>query len=51
MTYQEAANLINKIKPQVVIPTHYGSVVGNLTDGEEFAKIIDKNIKCVLLIK
>lgn len=51
MTYQEAANLINKIKPRVVIPTHYGSVVGNLTDGEEFAKIIDKNIKCVLLIK
>lgn len=51
MTYQEAANLINKIKPRVVIPTHYGSVVGNLTDGEKFAKIIDKNIKCELLIK
>ena len=51
MTYQEAANLINRIKPQVVIPTHYGSVVGNITDGRKFAKIIDKNIKSELIIK
>lgn len=51
MTYQEAAELINKMKPKVVIPTHYGTVAGKVEDGEAFKKIIDSSIECRLLIK
>ncbi|MDO4940422.1 MAG: MBL fold metallo-hydrolase [Erysipelotrichaceae bacterium] len=45
MDYKEAANYINVIKPSVVIPTHYGDVVGNKTDGQSFAELISEDIK------
>ncbi|MBQ9199511.1 MAG: MBL fold metallo-hydrolase [Lachnospiraceae bacterium] len=48
MNYKEAARLINKIKPKVAIPTHYGSIVGNISDGEEFRKLVDDDIKVEL---
>ena len=48
MNYKEAARLINKIKPQVAIPTHYGSFVGNKADGLEFMNLVDDDIKVVL---
>lgn len=51
MTKEEAATLINNIKPQEVIPTHYAKIVGNLSDGEDFKKLINEDIKCHLLIK
>lgn len=51
MTKEEAATLINNIKPQEVIPTHYAKIVGNLADGEDFKKLINEDIKCHLLIK
>ncbi len=38
MTVEEAAELANTIDAKVVIPTHYGEIVGEKTDGEEFAK-------------
>ena len=41
MDYKEAAELINEIKPAYAIPTHYGTVVGNKTDGEEFKKLVE----------
>lgn len=50
MNYKEAAKLINHIKPRTVIPTHYGEIVGTKKDSLEFSKLIDKNIKCELLI-
>lgn len=50
-TYEEAAKWINKIKPSYVIPTHYGSIVGSLKDGEKFASLLDDNIKCILKIR
>lgn len=40
MTVREAAELANTIDVKVVIPTHYGEIVGEKTDGEEFAKLI-----------
>ena len=40
MDYKEAAILANEITADVVIPTHYGSIVGEKTDGEEFAKLV-----------
>lgn len=47
MTPEEAADLINEIAPEVVIPTHYGTVVGNASDGETFAKLIDEGTQVV----
>ncbi len=51
MDYIEAADLINKMKPEIVIPTHYGSIVGSINDGIKFKELLDKEIECLLLIK
>ena len=48
MNYKEGAALINEMKPQVVIPTHYGTAVGSPSDGDSFAKLVDKNIQVEL---
>jgi len=50
MDYKEASVLVNKIKPKVVIPTHYADIVGTLTDGIQFKKLLNKDIGCILLI-
>ena len=44
MTAKEAAKLINEIRPQAAIPTHYGSIVGKPEDGEIFRKYVDPGI-------
>ena len=36
MDYREAAEFVNIIKPKLVIPTHYGSIVGSKQDGITF---------------
>ena len=41
MDLREAAEFINELKPGTVIPTHYGSVVGDPADGEAFAKLVE----------
>lgn len=51
MTYEEAAELINTIKPKHVIPTHYAKIVGEIEDGEKFKELINSDIECHLLIK
>ncbi len=51
MSAEEAAKLVNKIKPKVVVPTHYGSVVGSKSLGEQFQKLLLDDIECHLLIK
>ena len=48
MNHKEAAALINKIKPKYVIPTHYGSIVGDKLDGERFKQLVDEKIEVVL---
>ena len=40
MDYEEASVLANNITADVVIPTHYGSVVGSMEDGEKFSKLV-----------
>lgn len=50
MDYQEAADLANKIKPKVVIPTHYGSLVGSRDDAKMFASKLNPNIDCEIMI-
>lgn len=51
MNYQEAASFVNQIHPKLVIPTHYGSLVGELQDGILFSKLLDPDIECQLYIK
>ena len=51
MDYQEAAKLINKIKPRIAVPIHYGLIVGNKDDGIKFSKLLNNNIECKIFIK
>ena len=50
MDYKEAAELVNIIKPKIAVPTHYACIVGSKDDGEKFKTLLDKDIKCELLI-
>lgn len=40
MDKKQAADYIVELKPRAVIPTHYGSVVGEKADGQEFEKYL-----------
>ena len=50
MTWDEAAILTDTIHPQLVVPVHYGSIVGDKELYFKFAKRIDKSIKCMRVI-
>jgi L-ascorbate metabolism protein UlaG (beta-lactamase superfamily) len=45
MTAQEAADAASTIKPQVAIPMHYGSIVGNAADADNFRKLVKCEVK------
>ena len=51
MDYMEAAELINEIKPKIAVPTHYGSIVGEKSDGVSFSKLVSPEIEVEVLIK
>lgn len=51
MNYKEAAEYTNKISPNVVIPTHYGLIVGDKSLGVKFNNLVNPDIKCELYIK
>lgn len=44
-TFSEAAELINIIKPELVIPMHYGEIVGEKQDAIKFSEMINEDIK------
>lgn len=49
MDYQEAAELANTIKAKVIIPTHYGSIVGNKEDATKFKDLVKhKEVKILI---
>ena len=48
---EEAADLINEIKPVIAIPIHYGSIVGTKQDAIDFSNLLNQNIKCEILMK
>ena len=48
MTAGEAAEAAKKMEVPAFIPTHYGSVVGTKSDGEEFKALLDGSRKVVL---
>ena len=50
MTAKEAANAIEKIKPKIAIPMHYGTIVGSENDAKEFKNIV-KSCKVQILTK
>jgi len=45
MDAKKAAELANAIRPQVAIPTHYGSVVGSRDDALAFAAKVEAPVK------
>lgn len=47
MDAKQAAAFINTIKPRFVIPTHYGTTVGNKEDVEVFEPLVDDAITVV----
>lgn len=49
MDKAEAANLVKTIRAKLIVPTHYGLIVGEKGDGQEFAKML-KNKKVEVLI-
>ncbi len=51
MDARKAAELINEIQPEVAIPVHYGTAVGKISDGDEFAKRVKEPVKVVFKIK
>ncbi len=51
MDAAEAAALANAIVPKLVIPTHYGTLVGSKQDEKQFLKLLNKSIKHKILIK
>lgn len=51
MTATEAGELANTIKPKIAVPTHYGEIVGEMSDADVFAKVLSPDIKLEILIK
>ena len=51
MNAQQAAGLVNTIKPEFAIPTHYGSIVGKPEDADVFSKNVDNGINVVIKLK
>lgn len=45
MDAREAASCANKIKPKLVIPMHYGSIVGGASDAQEFKKLCNVEVQ------
>jgi L-ascorbate metabolism protein UlaG (beta-lactamase superfamily) len=47
MDVKRAAELVNIIRPEYAIPTHYGSIVGKKTDGKAFAELVSSPVKVI----
>lgn len=47
MNTREAAGFVNRMKPQVAVPIHYGTIVGRPSDAEKFAAKVDEGIRVV----
>lgn len=44
MDAREAAMLVNQMKPETVVPTHYGTLVGKPEDADVFEPLVDSAI-------
>jgi len=50
MTASEAAKAVEKIKPKLAIPMHYGTIVGSEKDAKEFQRLV-KSCEVQILTK
>ena len=50
MKYDEAAELINIIRPKLVIPTHYAEIVGEKEEAKKFQRLISSSINVIVQI-
>lgn len=50
MTHEEAVEFVEKAKPAVVIPTHYGTLAGEKTDGPNFKALVEKQCPDVQVV-
>lgn len=50
MDYAEAAKLANAIEPTIVVPIHYGKIVGTQQDARNFKCLLNKKIECRIMI-
>ena len=50
MTAAEAASFANELKPKVVVPIHYGLVVGDEKDLNQFSSLLNKEIQLEIKI-
>ena len=50
MDAKEAADLINTIRPEVAIPTHYGSIVGKKEDAKTFQQKVKAPVEVEIKI-
>ncbi len=50
MTAKEASQAVDKIKPKLAIPMHYGTIVGSETDAKEFKNMV-KSCEVQILTK
>ena len=51
MDAKKAAELVNTIRPDIVVPVHYGSIVGKVSDGDVFAENVKSPVKVVFKIQ
>ena len=52
MNAEEAAEAANIIQPTIAIPMHYGTIIGNNEDAEEFQELCEENkIHSIILTK
>ena len=47
---EEAIQFVEIIQPKIVVPTHYGSVVGQKEDGIQFQKLCPASVQCICLL-
>lgn len=50
MDFYEASEFVNHIKPKIVIPIHYGSIVGDKSLEDDFKSNVNNEIKVVIKI-
>ena len=49
MDVEEALKLANSLDAKYIVPTHYGEVIGDKSDGEKFAKLVtNKEVKVMM---
>lgn len=52
MSFEEAAEAAALIKPTLAVPMHYGSIIGNVSDAEEFCEMCnEEGVKAEIMEK